>query len=94
MNPVGASAFTTIQDIECPVSRYASLVWLGFSEEGQLFTFDSEGVFRGLNFRNYQWSPVFDFKYKLPQTYTQLWIVGVVDGEIMALEMPKGYVAP
>lgn len=53
MNPVGASAFTTIKDFECPVSRYSSLQWLSFSEEGQLFSFDSEGIFRGLNFRNY-----------------------------------------
>jgi hypothetical protein len=94
MTPVGTSAYSVIKDLECPVSRYSNLSWLGFSEEGQLFTFDTEGLFRGLNFRNYQWSPVFDFKFTLPVTYGQLWIVGVAEAEILALEMPKGYAAP
>jgi hypothetical protein len=34
MNPTGPTAFSVIKEIECPVSRYANLTWLGFSEEG------------------------------------------------------------
>jgi hypothetical protein len=34
MTPTGPSAFTTIKDIECPISRYSNLTWIGFSEEG------------------------------------------------------------
>lgn len=37
-------------DTEFPVSRSANLVWLGFSEEGQLISFDSEGVLRAFMF--------------------------------------------
>ena len=53
MTSTGKNAFAIIQDIECPVSRYSNLVWIGFSEEGQLFTYDSDGVLRALSFRNY-----------------------------------------
>jgi hypothetical protein len=49
---------------------------------------------RSLSFRNYQWMPILDFKIRLPQTYSQLWIVGICEGEILALEMPKDYLAP
>ncbi|TNV85001.1 hypothetical protein FGO68_gene11836 [Halteria grandinella] len=94
MSPTGPTSYAVIKDLECPISRYSNLVWIGYSEEGQLFTYDSEGVFRGLNCRNWQWTPVFDFKFALPGTYGQLWIVGVDASEILALEMPKGYVAP
>ena len=37
-------------DTEFPISRDSSLVWLGFSEEGQLFSFDTEGVLRAFTF--------------------------------------------
>ncbi len=37
-------------DTEFPLSRSANLIWLGFSEEGQLMSFDSEGVMRAFTF--------------------------------------------
>ena len=52
MTPTGSNSFSNLHSIELPVSRYSNLVWLGFSEEGQLYSYDSEGVFRGLSFRN------------------------------------------
>jgi hypothetical protein len=67
---------------------------MGFSEEGQLYSYDSEGVFRGLSFRNYQWMPVLDFKFRMPNSYSQLWVVGVCEGEVLGLEMMKGHDAP
>ena len=61
--------YNILYDIECPISRYSNLVWLGYSEEGMLFTFDSEGLLRTLNPLNKQWVPVIDFKYKFPETF-------------------------
>jgi len=47
-----------------------------------------------LNPNNNQWIPIVDFRSKCPQSYSQLWIVGVSEGEVLALELPKGYSAP
>lgn len=38
--------------------------------------------------------PVLDFKIRMASSYNQLWIVGVSEGEVLALEMVKGYSAP
>lgn len=81
-------------DIECPISHRSNLIWLGYSEEGMLFTFDNEGILRTLNPFNKQWIPVIDFKYKYPDIYTQLWIVGVSEGEVLVIEMAKNFVVP
>lgn len=62
--------YTTIYDIECPISRESNLVWIGYSEEGMLFTFDNEGLLRTLNPMNRQWIPVIDFKYKFPDSHS------------------------
>ena len=86
--------YRIIFDTECPVSRDANLVWLGFSEEGQLLSFDSEGVMRAFTFTSQQWSPIYDFKQRHPDVYTQIWIVAVMDYEILAIVMPVDAVAP
>jgi hypothetical protein len=38
--------------------------------------------------------PVVDFKIRMANSYQQLWVVGVCEGEVLALEMMKGYTAP
>jgi hypothetical protein len=38
--------------------------------------------------------PVLDFKIRMASSYNLLWIVGVSEGEVLALEMVKGYSAP
>jgi len=42
--------YKTIIDCECPISRQAVIVWFGFSDEGQLYSFDTEGVMRSFSF--------------------------------------------
>ncbi len=42
--------YRVLVDTEFPLSRAANLVWLGFSEEGQLMSFDSEGIMRAFTF--------------------------------------------
>lgn len=46
---MGTSMFSVVNDIELPLSRNSSLIWIGYSEEGLLYTFDNEGIFRTLN---------------------------------------------
>ena len=46
-------SYKTIVDTEFPLSRQAVIEWLGFSEEGQLISFDTEGVLRSFNFINH-----------------------------------------
>ena len=37
-------------DAECPASPASLLTWVGFSEEGQLFTYDTYGVLRSFSY--------------------------------------------
>jgi alpha-D-ribose 1-methylphosphonate 5-triphosphate synthase subunit PhnI len=45
-------SYKTMLDAEFPMSREATLEWLGFSDEGLLLSFDSAGVIRAFNFAN------------------------------------------
>jgi hypothetical protein len=38
--------------------------------------------------------PVFDFRQALPDVYEQVFIVGIMDNEILAIVMPPEYQAP
>ena len=49
---VNMESYAVVVDTDCPVSRDAVINWLGFSEEGQLMTYCTEGVLRAFNFRN------------------------------------------
>jgi chromosome transmission fidelity protein 4 len=80
--------YRVLMDTEFPISRNANLIWLSFSEEGQLCSFDTEGVVRAFTFQSQQWSPIYDFKQSHAEVYNQVWIVGVMDGEILAIIMP------
>jgi len=31
---------------------------------------------------------------KCPTTFNQLWIVGIAEKEVLAIELPRGYTAP
>lgn len=77
--------YRVIVETDCPLSRHGELKWLGFSEEGQLMTFDSEGVMRAFNTVSSQWMPVFDFKIKHLEISGNIWIVGVMESEILAI---------
>ena len=56
--------YKSFVDTEFPVSRQAVIVWMSFSDEGHLFSFDSEGVMRYFSFTSEQWMPVLDFKQR------------------------------
>ena len=86
--------YRVLIDTEFPLSRSANLIWFGFSEEGQLMSYDSEGIMRAFTFASQQWSPVYDFRQRHADIYEQIWIVGVMDAEILAIVMPAEYAAP
>jgi len=67
------------------------LTWLNFSEEGFLYSFDTEGIFRSFNNMNRQWIPIFDFRNTHPETFQQLWMVNVIDSEIVFIELIKDF---
>lgn len=54
--------YNQLYDTDCPISVHSNMIWAGFSEEGQLFTYDNEGVLRCQNPQNQLWIPILDFK--------------------------------
>jgi len=57
--------YKVLYEIDLPLSPGSLLQWIGFSDEGQLFTCDSDGVMRMLSngFGN-NWIPCLDIKSK------------------------------
>ena len=51
-------------DTDCPVTPTSELKWFGFSEEGELFSFDTLGIVRSLSYTSQIWTPRHDFKIK------------------------------
>jgi hypothetical protein len=45
----GSANCQIIADVEVAISRYSTMSWIGYSEEGMLYTFDNEGVLRTYN---------------------------------------------
>jgi hypothetical protein len=86
--------YSVVVETECPVSRDSVINWLGFSEEGQFMTLDTEGVLRAFNFRNHQWIPCLDFKSMKNDMYNRVWIAGVTDSEVLAIEMNSEQTVP
>jgi hypothetical protein len=70
------------------------IVWFGFSDEGQLFSFDTEGVMRSFSFVSEQWTPSLDFKNRFNDIFSSLWIVGVSEQEVLAIKMLADHQAP
>ena len=81
-------------DSDCAVTPTSELKWFGFSEEGQLFSYDTLGIIRSFSYNTQTWSPRHDFKMKHGHVYRQLWIVGISDQELLVIEMPKDHEAP
>lgn len=49
---------------------------------------------RCLTFNSQQWHPIYDFRQSLPDVYEQIFVVGVMDSEILAIIMPPDAQAP
>ena len=81
-------------DADCAVSPTSELRWFGFSEEGQLFSYDGFGVIRSFSYTTQTWSPRHDFKIKHGHIFRRLWISGISEQEMLVIEMPPDHEAP
>ena len=68
-----------------PISASSKLCWLGFSESGILYSFDSRGILRALfESRGFQWIPVLNVHDEAKDGKAdRLWVVGVMDDEFL-----------
>lgn len=76
------------------MQKYSNLTWASFSEEGMLIVMNDNGVISGLNFKINQWVPLKDMKTKYQETYKNFWIVGFMENDLLALELPSGLEQP
>jgi len=83
-----------IMDADCAVTPTSELRWFGFSEEGQLFSYDSLGIVRSFSYTTQTWTPRHDFKVRHAHLFRQLWIAGVAEQHLYVIEMPKDHEAP
>lgn len=75
--------FSKIVETEVPLSPESKLTWVGFSDEGQLFTYDSEGVLRAFSFSmGGNWVPMLDVRAKYDIEPDRFWVVGVSEGDV------------
>ena len=59
-----------------------------------LATLSQNGVLSGLNFKNNQWVPILDLRDTFPETFENFWVVGIVEHEMVAIEMPSNCDSP
>lgn len=48
------------KEISIPLTPTSSLIWLGFTDKGSIATYDSTGILRLCNMKNFLWIPMFD----------------------------------
>jgi chromosome transmission fidelity protein 4 len=82
-----------IADTPLALSSEATIKWIGFSEEGQLFTYDTDGILRGLlEFGGNFWTPVLD--YKLISKEGEFWVVSVQKNTVSGVELKQSFYEP
>ncbi len=83
----------TVLETAVPLSPESTLKWIGFSEEGQIFTYDSKGILRALlTYMGNTWIPVLNAKEKDPSK--DLWVVSVGESEVIGVELEAGTTEP
>lgn len=71
----------------------SSLDWFGFSDEGMLFTFDSDKILRHFSFNlGKNWIPMMNLSREYINN--NFWIVGIQDFEIVGVEIKNGGTEP
>eukprot|EP00826_Nyctotherus_ovalis_P017650 TRINITY_DN1520_c0_g1_i9.p1 TRINITY_DN1520_c0_g1~~TRINITY_DN1520_c0_g1_i9.p1 ORF type:complete len:676 (+),score=210.29 TRINITY_DN1520_c0_g1_i9:102-2129(+) len=82
-----------VLDAPVALSSEATIKWIGFSEEGQLFTYDTDGMLRGLvEYQGSFWIPTFD--YKLTGAEGEFWVVSVLKNSVLGVELKGVYDEP
>jgi hypothetical protein len=78
-----SKTFSNIVETEVPLSPSSNLIWTSFSEEGSIYTYDTDGILRTFSFAmGSNWVPVLDVKQKYDIDADKFWIVGISEGEI------------
>jgi hypothetical protein len=67
------------------LSPAATLVWLGFSEQGMPLTYDSLGILRGFLQSSSCWIPLLDTRIKRQGKQEYYWPVGVYEDSFMCI---------
>ena len=75
--------FAKITESEVPLSPGSIMTWANFSEEGGLYTYDSDGIMRAFSFAmGGNWVPVLDVKHKYDIDAEKFWVIGVSEGDV------------
>lgn len=77
-----------IIEMDLALSPYSNLRWFGFSDEGVIYTQDSEGVIRMQVYNNY-WIIVHK-----PKSQRKFWLFGVMDKELIGFRLMVGEKVP
>ena len=84
---VGTRDCRVLMDTDCAITPCSELKWFGFSEEGQLFSFDTDGILRSFSFTSQTWSTRIDLRERLYEQSSHIWIVGISDQELLYIEV-------
>jgi len=85
--------YECLLDTPLALSTSCLLKWIGFSEEGQIFSYDTNGILRSLlQFNGNSWIPVLDVKSE--DTNRDIWIVSISKNSVTGLESKESYFQP
>jgi len=83
--------FKTLYEVELPLSPESLLQWVGFSDEGQLFTCDSDGVMWMLiNGYGNSWVPCLEIEKKYKINSEKFYPVSVSGDEVLGVILRTG----
>jgi len=87
--------FKVLYETEFPLTPGSALQWIGFSDEGQLFTFDTDGVMRMLsNGYGNNWIPCLDIKAKYSIEPEKFYPISVSGYEVLGVHLRPGQYFP
>ena len=90
-----SSAYKIISEGQFPLSPNSELKWIGFSDEGQLCSFDTDGVLRMLSISfGGNWIPALDVTQKFNISPEKFFPIGVSENEVMCVVMKVGQKYP
>jgi hypothetical protein len=75
--------YSRVVETEVPISPGSNLAWANFSEEGEIYTYDTEGIFRAFSCAlGENWIPVLDLKQKYDIEPDKFWVISVSEGNV------------
>ena len=76
--------FHKVLETEVPLTPSSRLMWAGYSEEGELFVYDSDGILKMFSASmGNNWIPVLDVKAKYDINPNQFWIVEISSNSVV-----------